>query len=96
MLGTIDHPAGASTLLHTVKNPITLAKALLLDPDKSPHIFLGGSDAEKYAKANGLELVDPKYFWTENILIFERAITDSKLSGPIPTEIGNLTSLTQL
>jgi len=48
-----------------VKNPITLAKTLLLDPVKSPHIFLGGSDAGKYAKANGLELVDPEYFWTE-------------------------------
>ncbi|CAH1760087.1 14571_t:CDS:2 [Entrophospora sp. SA101] len=64
MVGTMDHPAGASTLLHTVKNPITLAKTLLLDAD-NPHVFLGGVEAENYAKVNGLELVDPKYFWTE-------------------------------
>jgi len=64
MIGTPDHPAGASTLLHTVKNPITLAKTLLLDPE-NPHVFLGGIEAEEYAKKKGLEIVDPCYFWTE-------------------------------
>ncbi|CAG8449138.1 14346_t:CDS:2 [Funneliformis mosseae] len=64
MIGTSDHPAGASTLLHTVKNPITLAKTLLLDPE-NPHVFLGGIEAEEYAKKKGLEIVDPGYFWTK-------------------------------
>ena len=52
MIGTSSHSAGASTLLHTVKNPITLAKTLLLDPE-NPHVFLGGILAEDYAKKRG-------------------------------------------
>src|SRR3954452_7925511 len=64
MIGTSNHLAGASTLLHTVKNPITLAKTLLLDPE-NPHVFLGGIEAEEYAKKKGLEIVDPCYFWTK-------------------------------
>ncbi|GBC05643.1 hypothetical protein RclHR1_06330013 [Rhizophagus clarus] len=64
MIGTSDHPAGASTLLYTVKNPITLAKTLLLDPE-NPHVFLGGIAAEEYAEKKGLEIVDPSYFWTK-------------------------------
>jgi len=64
MLGTPSHPAGATTLLHTVRNPITLAKTILFDPEV-PHVFLGGEEAEKYAREQGLEIVDPGYFWTE-------------------------------
>ncbi|CAG8629101.1 10554_t:CDS:2, partial [Diversispora eburnea] len=41
MLGISSHTAGSCTLLHTIKNPIILAKTLLLDPD-NPHLFLGG------------------------------------------------------
>ncbi|KAG9284765.1 hypothetical protein G9A89_000914 [Geosiphon pyriformis] len=65
MIGTEYHPAGACTLLHTVKNPISLAKTILKDPNNS-HVFLGGKDAEEYAKLKGLEIVDPSYFWTKN------------------------------
>ncbi|CAG8816044.1 22518_t:CDS:2, partial [Gigaspora rosea] len=64
MLGIDSHTAGACTLLRTVKNPITLAKTLLQDPE-NPHVFLGGIEAEKYAKSKGLEMVDPGYFWTK-------------------------------
>ncbi|CAG8573707.1 10270_t:CDS:2 [Acaulospora colombiana] len=64
MLGIPSHTAGACTLLHTIKNPIVLAKTLLLDPE-NPHVFLGGIEAEKYAKSKGLEMVDPSYFFTE-------------------------------
>ncbi|CAG8652007.1 5407_t:CDS:2, partial [Scutellospora calospora] len=64
MLGIDSHTAGACTLLKTVKNPIILAKTLLQDPE-NPHVFLGGIEAEKYAKSKGLEMVDPGYFWTQ-------------------------------
>ncbi|CAG8624905.1 3901_t:CDS:2, partial [Diversispora eburnea] len=64
MLGISSHTAGACTLLHTIKNPIILAKTLLLDPD-NPHVFLGGIEAENYAKSKGLEIVDPSYFFTK-------------------------------
>ncbi|CAG8732558.1 16220_t:CDS:2, partial [Racocetra fulgida] len=35
------------------------------DPE-NPHVFLGGIEAEKYAKSKGLEMVDPGYFWTKH------------------------------
>lgn len=64
MLGTSSHAAGACALLRTIKNPISLAKTLILDPD-NPHVFLAGIEAENYAKSKGLETVDPSYYFTE-------------------------------
>ncbi|GAB4494775.1 MAG: isoaspartyl peptidase/L-asparaginase [Saprospiraceae bacterium] len=53
--------AGAVSGVMTVKNPIQLARAVM---DKSPHVFLAGRGAEQFAAENGLELVDPKWFFT--------------------------------
>ncbi|KAJ2555349.1 hypothetical protein EV175_002287 [Coemansia sp. RSA 1933] len=55
--------AGAGTLLTTVKNPIKLARKVL---ESNHHVFLGGAGAESYARVEGLEIVDPAYFWTKN------------------------------
>jgi len=54
--------AGAVGGVTTVKNPIQLARAVM---DKSPHVFLAGRGAEQFAAENGLELVDPKWFFTQ-------------------------------
>lgn len=54
--------AGAVAGLHRVKNPITLARAVM---EKSPHVMMIGDGAEKFAELNKIELVDPKYFWTQ-------------------------------
>jgi beta-aspartyl-peptidase (threonine type) len=54
--------AGAVAGLHHVKNPITLARAVM---EKSPHVMMVGDGAEKFAAEQGIELVDEKYFWTE-------------------------------
>jgi beta-aspartyl-peptidase (threonine type) len=54
--------AGAVAGLHQVKNPITLARAVM---EKSPHVMMIGDGAEKFAKEQGIELVDEKYFWTQ-------------------------------
>ena len=54
--------AGAVAGLHHVKNPITLARAVM---EKSPHVMMIGDGAEKFAKEQGIELVDEKYFWTQ-------------------------------
>ncbi|HSK73083.1 MAG TPA: isoaspartyl peptidase/L-asparaginase [Pyrinomonadaceae bacterium] len=54
--------AGAVAGLHTVKNPITLARAVM---EKSPHVMMIGDGAEKFAKEIGIELVPEKYFWTQ-------------------------------
>ena len=54
--------AGAVAGLHHVKNPITLARAVM---EKSPHVMMIGDGAEKFAKEQNIELVDEKYFWTQ-------------------------------
>lgn len=54
--------AGAVAGLHRVKNPITLARAVM---EKSPHVMLVGDGAEKFAKEQKIELVDEKYFFTQ-------------------------------
>jgi beta-aspartyl-peptidase (threonine type) len=54
--------AGAVAGLHHVKNPITLARAVM---EKSPHVMMIGDGAEKFAKTQNIELVDEKYFWTQ-------------------------------
>jgi beta-aspartyl-peptidase (threonine type) len=54
--------AGAVAGLRHVKNPITLARAVM---EKSPHVMMVGDGAEKFAKEMNIELVDEKYFWTQ-------------------------------
>lgn len=54
--------AGAVAGLHRVKNPITLARAVM---EKSEHVMLIGDGAEQFAAEQKIELVDPKYFWTQ-------------------------------
>ena len=53
--------AGAVACLKHVRNPIVLARAVM---EKSKHVFLVGGGAEEFAKRNGIELVDAKYFFT--------------------------------
>ncbi len=54
--------AGAVANVRTVKNPVLLSKKILENPD---FVYLSGDGADKYAALNGLELVDQKYFYTE-------------------------------
>jgi beta-aspartyl-peptidase (threonine type) len=54
--------AGSVAGLRHVKNPIDLARRVM---EKSPHVMMIGEGAEAFAKAQGVELVDPKYFYTE-------------------------------
>ena len=58
-----DLSAGAIAGVHTIKNPIKAAIAVM---QKSAHVMLAGNGAEIFAKENGLEIVDPKYFWTKD------------------------------
>ena len=55
--------AGAVAGLHHVKNPIALARAVM---EKSPHVMMIGDGAEKFAKEQNIELVEAKYFWTQD------------------------------
>ena len=54
--------AGAVAGLRKVKNPITLARAVM---EKSPHVMMIGDGAEKFAGEQNIELVPEKYFWTQ-------------------------------
>jgi beta-aspartyl-peptidase (threonine type) len=55
--------AGAVAGVQHVRNPIVLARAVM---DKSKHVFMIGSGAEEFGKRNGIELVDAKYFFTQD------------------------------
>ncbi len=55
--------AGASAGTTNVRNPIDLARAIM---DNSPHVMMAGNGAEKFAEEQGLQLVDPNYFHTDN------------------------------
>lgn len=53
--------AGSAGGLKHVRNPITLARAVM---DQSPHVMFVGEGAEAFARQIGIELVDEKYFYT--------------------------------
>ncbi len=54
--------AGAVAGLRHVKNPITLARAVM---EQSPHVMMIGEGAEAFARQQELELVSESYFHTE-------------------------------
>src|SRR5438874_8539496 len=55
--------AGAVAGIEHVRNPIVLARAVM---EKSKHVMMVGAGAEKFAKGHGIEMVDPKYFFTQD------------------------------
>lgn len=55
--------AGAVAGLRHVKNPITLARAVM---ERSPHVMMVGDGAEQFAREQKITLVDEKYFWTQH------------------------------
>ena len=55
--------AGSVAGVTTVRNPISAARAVM---EKSPHVMMVGKGAEQFSKEQGLEIVDPAYFHTEN------------------------------
>jgi len=55
--------AGAVGSVQHIKNPIALARLVM---EKSPHVMLDCAGAEAFAKANGMELVEQKYFFTQD------------------------------
>jgi L-asparaginase / beta-aspartyl-peptidase len=54
--------AGAVASLKHIKNPISLARLVM---EKSGHVMMDSEGAELFAKENGIELVDQKYFFTQ-------------------------------
>jgi len=54
--------AGAIAGVTIIRNPITAARAVM---DKSEHVMMVSRGAEQFAKQAGVEIVDPKYFYTK-------------------------------
>ena len=57
-----DQAAGAAGGLRHIKNPIRLARLIM---EKSPHVMLTGQGAEQFAREQGLDTIDPRWFYTE-------------------------------
>lgn len=54
--------AGAVAGVMTIKSPIGAARMVM---DSSAHVMMAGRGAEEFARVQGLEIVDPSYFYTE-------------------------------
>jgi beta-aspartyl-peptidase (threonine type) len=54
--------AGAVAGVSTTRHPISAARAVI---EGSSHVLLGGEGADAFARSQGLEQVDPSYFFTE-------------------------------
>ena len=80
-----DRLAGAVGGVTNVKHPISAARAVM---EQSPHVLLTGKGAETFATDQGLEIVDPSYFYTErrwNAL--QRAIQREQEEGEAQVEL---------
>lgn len=72
--------AGAVAGVTTTRHPISAARAVI---EGSAHVMLGGEGADAFARSQGLEQVDPVYFFTERRWqALEKGL--SKLGLPIP------------
>jgi beta-aspartyl-peptidase (threonine type) len=54
--------AGAIAGITNIKNPITAARKVM---ENSPHVLLTGRGAEQFAFEQGLQIVDPSYFYDQ-------------------------------
>ncbi|EJX02156.1 L-asparaginase [gut metagenome] len=89
-----DLSAGAVAGVKTVKNPICAAYAV---KTKTPHVMLAGEGADRFAKEQGLELVENSYFATPGTLKWvEKLKQESKKNGTVGCVVldkkGNLTA----
>ncbi len=57
-----DLMGGACAGVQNIKNPISLARAIM---EKSEHVFMAGSGAQEFAKKNNIEFMPDDYFFTE-------------------------------
>jgi beta-aspartyl-peptidase (threonine type) len=72
--------AGAVAAVTRVRHPISAARAVM---QRSPHVMLAGEGADLFAMQQGLEMVEPSFFFTERRWLELEA--NLKKSGvPIP------------
>jgi beta-aspartyl-peptidase (threonine type) len=75
-----DLNAGAVAGVTHIKNPITAARAVM---EKSAHVLLAGKGAEVFAEEEGLELVDPSYFYTQKRFESVQRATGNEKHGTV-------------
>ena len=79
--------AGATSCISGIKNPVTLAKAIMLNSD---HVLLTGTGAEEFARLNNIEFAPNEYFFSQDRfdqlmvarearqIILDHTVTDKK------------------
>jgi L-asparaginase / beta-aspartyl-peptidase len=72
--------AGAVANVSTIKNPISAARKVMED---SPHVMLIKEGAETFAQENGLEMVDPSWFFTQKSWDALQRAKESEKSGTV-------------
>jgi L-asparaginase / beta-aspartyl-peptidase len=55
--------SGAVSIVKNVKNPVTLARAIM---EKTPHIYIGDMGALEFAQKTGLKIMPEAYFITDH------------------------------
>ncbi|WOE76182.1 isoaspartyl peptidase/L-asparaginase family protein [Alterisphingorhabdus coralli] len=73
-----DRNAGAVAGVSSTKNPILLAREVMLE---SPHVMLAGAGADEFSREQGLTQVDPSYFATPRRLEQLRTFKARKAAG---------------
>ena len=81
-----DKSAGAVAGLTVVKNPIKAAIAVM---QKSEHVMMIGKGAEQFAKKEGVEIVNPQYFWTQHRWDALQKVKKAELKANQPNAMNN-------
>jgi len=78
--------AGAIVGVKTIKNPISAAIKVM---ENSPHVMFFGNGAENFALKEGLEIVDPNYFFTQKRIdeLKKVKLKETKISSYINDEL---------
>ena len=80
--------AGAIVGVKTIKNPISAAIKVM---ENSPHVMFFGKGAEQFSKMQGLEIVDPNYFFIQKrIDELKRIKLKEKKSSFVHDELKNI------
>ena len=79
--------AGSVAGIKHIKNPINLARLVM---EKSPHVMMIGDGAEEFAKQNNIELIDNKYFITEEKWQQYQKIIESRKNESKPEKHGTV------
>lgn len=72
--------AGAVAGVTDIKSPISAARKVM---EASPHVLLAGKGASEFAAEQGLEIVDPSYFYTDERYQQLRKALDKEKFGTV-------------